>query len=359
MKEYYNKNLTKFITPESKILKYVFFERRPSYDDTLEAQERIEDFVLRIKEGEDFLEVAKEVSDDSIIENNFQNINELSPYLTNIYQNLKNAEISDIIKAPKGFEVIKKVRKGLIYQVKTNIQISSTTLSEIHDQIISFKETVKEHGFESSAVDFNLTVRKTYPLNKDNLRFPVRNTDVLATYLSRAEKGKIAGPFSSFGGYYLFTLDSIIPEYKPKFEEIMSRIRMEQESEKLREEMAIYLDNISNQLKTGKTMEAVASTDTLFILRNDIKGATLTQINHQFGAEFTGVVATLEPNQVSPPLLMDWEGYIIRCDKKIVNQFDSTMVTALQMKRQMRLQQLTQNLFIPKDIEDNRDEFFE
>ncbi|GAJ00734.1 unnamed protein product, partial [marine sediment metagenome] len=77
------------------------------------------------------------------------------------------------------------------------------------------------------------------------------------------------------------------------------------------------------------------------------------------GHEFAGVVATLGTNQISQPLILDWAGYIIRCDLKEVNPFDSTMVTFLQMKRQARLIALTADIFTPKKIEDYRDEFFE
>lgn len=131
------------------------------------------------------------------------------------------------------------------------------------------------------------------------------------------------------------------------------------EKGKLKQAMAIYLDKINKQLRLGETMETVASKDSLVLFRNDLKGVGLAQIKSSYGDEFAGVVATLGPNQISPPLFTDWAGYVIRCDKKIDLPFDSTMVVLLQMKRQMRLQQLSMNLFTPQKIEDNRDEFFE
>lgn len=55
MKEYYNENQQEFINPELRILKFVFFEKKPSHYDTLEARESIQDFINRIEEEEDFL----------------------------------------------------------------------------------------------------------------------------------------------------------------------------------------------------------------------------------------------------------------------------------------------------------------
>ncbi|GAG84125.1 unnamed protein product [marine sediment metagenome] len=123
--------------------------------------------------------------------------------------------------------------------------------------------------------------------------------------------------------------------------------------------MARYLDDLSSQLMGGETMETIASRDTLALFRNDLKDVTLADIMGSYGEKFAGTAATLEPHQISSPLLTDWAGYIIRCDQKVPSVFDSTVVVHLQIKRQMRIQQLSQNIFTPKEIEDYRDEFFE
>lgn len=358
LQEYYNSNPEEFINPELKILKFVFFEKEASHYDTLEARERIEDFIDRIEEGEDFLEVAKEVSDDTTVVENFGGEISLRPYLMNVYKKLKNGEMSDIIQASHGFEVIKRVRKGVICKVKVNIEVSPTTIGEIYDKIMSFKETAQEYGFDSAAVDFDLSVRKTYPLSSDNVMFPVRNTEGLARFLSKAKVGEISGSFSNLGGYYLFTLDSIIPETYPKFEEVKPMIEEKIEKEKSTGVIKNQLNQVYSQLTTGKTLEEVTSEDTIMIFHNR-KDVTLGQLQSALGSEFAGVVATLDSGQLSRPLVMDWAGYMIRCDRKVVNPFDSTMLAPLQIKRQVRLQELTVDIFTPRKIEDKRDLFFE
>jgi hypothetical protein len=79
--DYFKENKEEFKTPELKVLKYVFFERRPSSYDTSEARERLEDFLMLVEEGEDFLELAREVSDDTTIEFSFDSDNILKPYM--------------------------------------------------------------------------------------------------------------------------------------------------------------------------------------------------------------------------------------------------------------------------------------
>ncbi len=356
--QYYNSNREEFASPESKILKYVFFDKKPSPYDSTEAKERLEDFIARIKEGEDFLEVAMEVSDDTVIVKRFEGASGLKPYLMKVYRNLKKGEMSGIIQASRGFEVIKRIDEGLIHKVFVRIDISPTTVGEIYDRIMSFKEAAHEYGFDSVAIDFDLTVRKTYPLSKDNMTFPVRNTEGLVKFLSKAKMGEIGGPFSSLGGYYIFTLDSIIPKTYPKFEVIKSKVKGEMEQDRLRVIVKDRLNLIHSQLVANTSMEQIIAEDTVVVL-HDRKAMTLMQIQGALGGEFAGAVAKLEQNQISSPLIVDWAGYIIRCDKKLDNPFDSTMLLTLQMKRQQRLQQITTRIFTPKKIEDNRDLFFE
>jgi hypothetical protein len=360
LREYFAKHLAEFINPQAKILKYVIFDRVPSHDDTVEIRETMEDFIMRIKEDrEDFLEVAKEISDDSIIEYRFDNVNELPSYLQKIYRELKNGELSDIVEVPGGFEVVQKVRSGLLYRAKANVYISPTTLGEIHDKIMSFKETAQEIGFDSAGVEFDVLVRKTPPLTTDKISFPVRNPAALAEYLSHTKKGEVFGPLAGFESYYIFTVDSIIPESKPPFEEIVSSIRVNLERDKLNDAMVQYLGDLRYQLEGGQTMESIAAKDTLIIFQNDLKNLTLADMAGSYGYEFAGTAAQLEPQQISAPVFTNWAGYIIRCDQKNPSPFDSTMIVYLQVKRETRLQHLSQNIFTPKKIEDYRDEFFE
>jgi hypothetical protein len=358
LREYFDAHQEEFITPELKILKFVFFERKPSPYDTLEAKESIEDFIVRIDDGEDFFEVAREVSDDTVIAKKFEGPAELKPYLMNVYKKLKDGEVSGVIKAAHGFEVIKRKRKGLIYRVKIDIKVSPTTVGEIADNIMSFKEVVRDVGFDSAAAELGLPVRKTYPMNQKNVSFPVRTPENLAAFMSTAKIGDLGGPFASVGGFYIFTLDSIIPQKYPKFEEIKTVVGKKMERLMLKQILADRLNEYYNRLMAGETMSKILSEDTLLEF-NNVEDVTISQIHNALGGDVAGAVANLENGQTSLPIITDWAGYIVHCDKKVAVPFDSTMLAALQMKRQQRLQDITTKIFMPKEIEDNRDNFFE
>jgi parvulin-like peptidyl-prolyl isomerase len=359
LEQYYNAHKDEFTTPEYAVLKYVFFDRKPSSYDTVDAKERLEDFVAMVEDGEDFLTLAKEVSDDTTVEYSFENENMMKPYMRTVYQGLKNGEISGIVPAAGGFEVMKRIKPGLLYVVKAKVDVSQTTIGEITDNIVAFKEAAGDVGFDSAAADFKLTVRKTFPLDQKKLNFPVRNTDVLADYLAGVKKGKIGGPFSSLGGYYLFTLDSLIPATRPSFEEAKARVKATFERNQYDNAMASYLDGLYGQIQSGTSMEAIAQSDTIANFQTGIKGQTVYVLRNTYGDEFAGAVAALEKGQVSAPVMTRYAGYIIRVDGKNAVPFDSTMYGLLQWKMQLRLQQITQKIFTPEELVDQRDQFFE
>ncbi len=361
LKEYYNKHIKDFTNPETKILKYVFFEKVPSAGDSAEARDKIEDFLLRVKEGEDFLVVAREVSDDTLIEKKFKDEKELLPYEADVYKKLKDGGISNIILTSRGYEVIKRAGKRIIYSVRVNINVSQTTIGELDDRIESFKNSALELGFEEAAKEYNLSVHKTLPLNPEKINFPVRNQEGLARSLKRLKPKSVIGPFSSFGGYYLFALDSVIPEKVLSLNNDNEKaiIRSRYEREKLKTNLNDYLNNIFIQLQSGTTLEKIVEQDTTLFFQTNLNNLTLTDIESRYGPEFTGVLAALEKGQISKPLITEWAGYIIRCDDKTVIPFDTSMVKYIQYARQMRFQNLSISIFTPKKIIDNRDKFFE
>jgi parvulin-like peptidyl-prolyl isomerase len=358
LRSYYDMHVDDFMTDPMVILKYVYFDRKPSSYDTLEARELIEDLVAQVEEGADFLELALEASDDTSVVIEFTGVTGLKPYLMNVYNELRDGEMSGIIAAPQGFEVIQRVEKNKIYKMKVNIEVSEMTKGEIYDRIMSFKETADVIGFDSTAQELEILLRRTYPMEPDNITFPIRYPDGLKEFVKDAQPDAVSGPFASLGGYYVFAVDSVIPESRPEFEEVKPRVRVAMEKMRLQDIQNQELDRASQILAQGGTMEQLAADDTLFYIRQQ-KDILLGEVLRTLGGEVAGAVMQLIPGQRSKPIVTEWAGYIVRCDSRSIQPIDSTMYMSLQMKRQARLQYITGMLFTPQEIEDYRDEFFE
>jgi len=180
----------------------------------------------------------------------------------------------------------------------------------------------------------------------------------LAAFVKNAKRDDIGGPFGSLGGFYLFALDSVIPAAQPSFEEIIAQVEAAMDKEFVREKSDSIINEYYDRLMAGATMEDVARGDSLIIYSPN-KDATLGEMRRSMGDDFAGALARLEPGQRSTPLVGEWAAYIIRCDAKRDVPFDSSMIAALQLKRQYRVQQLTMGIFEPDELKDKRDVFFE
>ncbi len=359
LKEYYQQNLKDFSQPAKARLKFVFFDKQPTAADTNEARERLEDVLARTAEGDTFINVCREVSDDTTVVLDFKDEKTLPAHVAPVYQKLKDGQLSGIFSGPDGFWVIQRVKKGLIYQCTAQIKVSLSTLGDIRDRIEAFKEAVQATGWANAVKDYNLSSRTTYPVSADKINLPIRTPDALKGFLTKLNPKEITGPYASIGGYYVFMIDSIIPAQTIDFDEIKASVRSRYERTKLKDALAARLETISQQLRGGATMEQVAAADTLLIFQNNIKNILLSELLTSYGPEFAGTVAALEAGRISSPLITEWAGYIIRCDAKTIMPFDSTMLGMMQYKRQLRLQSISQSIFTPRQLVDNRDLFFE
>lgn len=359
VRRYYEENIKEFIVPESRIFRYVLFLKQASAEDTAEARARLEDVLLRLQEGEDFTAVAQEVSDDTIVTRHINREPDLPDHQRAVFKALRNGGVSPVYAVPQGFEVMKRVKNDEFQLIQAKVTVSMTTVEELYDRIESFKETFKEVGFDAAAQEFGLEVRKTYPLSVEKATFPVRNPEAMTKYVRESKPGVLGGPFASPAGYYVFALDSVIPQRKLDFAENEQMVRARMERKHLKDALARYLTDIEARLAGGMTMEQIAAQDTLLAFQKGLKGTSLLEIQAGYGPEFAGAVANLNPGQTGRALVTDWAGYIIRCDARQVMPFDSTMTRVMELTRESRLQAVGQILFTPKKITDNRDQFFE
>jgi hypothetical protein len=233
-----------------------------------------------------------------------------------------------------------------------------STKAEINDRMQAFLQASQDIGFEAAAEEMEFHVRQTYPMTIDNVTFPIRDREGLTEYLKRAKKERVEGPFSSIGGYYLFTLDTIIPASLPPYESIESRVKATMEQKVLAEYVEDKLAAMYDLLTTNTPLEEIQARDTLIVfqVRDNVQ---LSWIQSALGNDVAGRVARMEPGEITLPVLTEWAGYIILCDDKRVVPMDSSMVYALQMKRQTRIEQVIGEIFDPVELEDNRDLFFE
>ena len=130
-----------------------------------EARKKIEQALKRVKAGEDFATVAKEVSEDTGSKNNGGDLNYFykgqtgSKTFEDAAFSLKTGEISDIVTSDTGYHIIKvtdkKDAKKISYDEAKNNIISNLKSSKVNSAVAKYITALK-----------NKSTIETFPINK-------------------------------------------------------------------------------------------------------------------------------------------------------------------------------------------------
>lgn len=157
---YYEEHKKEFIKPEMVKARHILIkiDKTASEEEKKKAQEKAQDILMKIKAGEDFAKLATEFSDDTLSATKggdlgFFTRSRMVPSFEDAAFALKPGEISDIVKTPFGYHIIKvDDRKDAEVEpydaVKENIKqklIQERTQSTISEFI---DKAVKDAGVE-------------------------------------------------------------------------------------------------------------------------------------------------------------------------------------------------------------------
>ena len=115
LKKYYKEHQPEFLLPEKIKARHIFIEvsKDAGPEEKAKAQARAEGVLLRLKKGEDFAKLAKEMSDDADSAAKGGDLGVISPGKTNSDEfekaafALKMGEISSVVVTPFGYHIIR------------------------------------------------------------------------------------------------------------------------------------------------------------------------------------------------------------------------------------------------------------
>lgn len=115
IKKFFNENGGKFLIPEQVKVRHIFFEATKDMkpDDENKVRSRGEATLQRLKKGEDFAKLARDLSEDSDTGKNGGELGTLSPGSTSsedfekVAFSIKAGELSGLVKTPYGYHIIR------------------------------------------------------------------------------------------------------------------------------------------------------------------------------------------------------------------------------------------------------------
>ncbi|MGA1845971.1 SurA N-terminal domain-containing protein [Deferribacter abyssi] len=274
IEKYYLQHSNEFQQKEKIAAKHILIKVKDWQNKTEveNAKKKINDILNKLKKGEKFEDLAKKYSEDLSAKNGgdlgYFTKGQMIKEFENAVFKLKKGEVSDIVKTPVGFHIIK------VYDYKPEKKL---TLDEAKNQIIEKLKTLKknaafnEYVFSTYRDILKASNITAYTLKNKNIKVfetdyfsifdnipPIGNNIDLKNKLFKLETAEITNIVDIQGIKYIFELedrkDSYIPEFKTLKEEVTNDFIDDKAVELAKQES-------ENFLKKYKTINEIANNE--------------------------------------------------------------------------------------------------
>jgi hypothetical protein len=339
IREEYNKSKSDFKHDELRSVSYVSWKKEPAKNDSISVQKLATAIYERAKEGEVFATLANEYSVDPGNQGTkggdlgWFGKGQMVKEFEKAAFTAKKGEIIEPVKSNFGYHIIyvrdKKVENGeekvLASHILLNIEISSTTLSNLKRDATLFSYDAQDNGFSSAVSEHNLDIGNHKKMNEEG--FSIKGLGGLRAgvrFAFNSKVGDVSDILENDQYFSVFTLDTIIAPGFKSYEEVQAQIKSTLKKTKV---MAATLDEANKLLLTisGKDIkldDAIDEDSELDAIKNESK--QLVQGFTSIGRSnyVTGALLAAKPGEILGPLETGRGHAII--ELKEISVFDST-----------------------------------
>lgn len=364
---------------ESREIRYVYWLKVPSSEDTAATLYNLEDIALRHKEGENFNELAdifSELSDDKITgELGWFNVNDIRREYKDAILLAKKGDVLDPILIDDEYHLIKINDTRKVKDLKeVNISLIIRTIDPLNTydyfatEAEAFDLDFESYGFEKAFenVDAQLDTlkggfSKEYPYFSSLGYFPS-----LAKWAYRSEVGALSTVYENEAAFVVAQLIGIVPESYLPLEDVRSSLERSVIASLKIEKAQDVLEKAYNDFLSKKTdLEKIANENDY--LQYNSLSSTIDDLPYPYGSSpvFADVLRKLTIGKTSSPFETGHYGSAFiqltgrtAIDEELYDQqYDKLKQTLLEEKRQDAYETWMQELRNKAEIKDNRVQF--
>jgi peptidyl-prolyl cis-trans isomerase D len=323
--EFYQKNKKDFEMPEAWRLRFVFFSRKITAEDSLDAQRQIEDAYASIKPEEDFSLLIRDFSDNPeettatwFAKDSFD------ARTQSVIDSLKPGMLSKPFLSSEGWQILnlseKKKDSIKLNRIVIKIKMTSSTTSALLDSMNKFLELARNENFDTLCQSFGLVPRQTRVMKgKPGNLAGLIATSQLQDFAFRAKPQELSEPLRGRGGYYILRLEGIDKAGYQPFDQAKRTIEFFVKREKDKDRIKAAADEAYQKIFAGKSFAEIVQADTTIEIHQD-SFKSYKQALGARGAEFAGALYALKPKETSGVITTDFGSFILHCDdRKEVN----------------------------------------
>jgi len=325
---YYKEKLDNYFVQETREMDYVYFEIKPSSEDSLSRYELAVDLKKRIEKGESFETVATEYTEDPSGKNSGGDLgwfdqNQMVGPFTKAAFALNKGEVSKPVLTQFGYHLIKvedkRFQSGQAQVKARHILLKIITGPETIDNIRSksslFAFDASDIGFEAASDSHGVEIKSTGEISIDNSYIPGFGSFKRAGQFAFSDipVGTVSELLGADNGYAIFKLTTVNQEYYRPLTEVSGSVK----STLMTDKRADRLENIANQtfndLKSSGDFKSMAETvpEIKYDLHNEV---TLNRPLKGMSRSDTiiGTLLALENGQLSAPIQVGNQFVIIK-----------------------------------------------
>ena len=367
IRRYYEKNLETFTTPPKVKARHILFKLDANADEEQlqKRREELQKLLEEIKEGGDFEELAKRVSEDATAEKGgdlgWFKPGEMVPAFEDAAFRLAIGEVSDIVQSPFGLHLIRvderqdKVEKDLeeVREEITAVLTDKRAEKKLEEELTRIEAEIPDKELSEVAGEFSKSVLSSKTFSKNDVIPGLGSAFGLVTELEQKQnEEKGVWKRNSLQGHVVYQLKEIsepaIQEFSDVQEEVREALKMER-AEKLARKKA---SQALSQAQGGTQLEELATENGLQV--QTFEFTATTQYLPQLGKNETFRKTALSLKESSPFALSDDENRIdlVQLQGKRMEEADPK---TLKQQIRLRLRQQLQQTVLSKELERLRD----
>ncbi len=375
---YYEKNKTKYLVPEERVVRYLQIdlgqieqkttipeaELRKYYQDHIseykvedrvhaahilfkttgktdaevaEIQKKAEDVLKQAKSGANFADLAKKYSDDTSKDSGgdlgWLTHGQTVPEFDKAAFSLPKGAISDLVKSQFGFHIIKVLDKETAH-TKSYEEMLPTIMSTLveqraqqqaDDEAQKVGEKIRETGkvtIDQLGSQFGITPGQTKPIGANDTVPELGTAPEIHDIIFQLRPGEISQPIRTDRGYTILSVTQVLPAHQGAFQEVRDRVATDYRHDKALEqakteaaELAKRAEGNGNLAAAAKSLGLEMKSSDAFARDGDVSGVGSAK---QFLAAFNQPVG-----KVAPPIDLGTNWLVYRVtDHQQPNQED-------------------------------------
>lgn len=338
---------------------HILFKVPPGGDDT-EARKKAEAALARIKAGEDFAKVAREVSEDTSAPNGgdlgFFTRGEMVPEFSDAAFGLEAGEVSGLVKSPFGIHIIKTTSKPRTREESRRLLAESQLREEQANEMFKtrassllaelrggapLEEVAKREGLQSGETELVTASEriKAIPVGQD-----------FTQQLFAAEEGAYLEPYPASTQFVIARVAEIVPARMPAFDTVRDKVLADYQKDRAEDLAKQRAQELFQEALKGGGLEAVAKKEGLKVTSTDFftAGSTVDDIL-QFSPVLHERVVSMEPGELSPPITVAGKQIVFELIEK--SKIDEAAFEAKKEELAQSLRQQQRNSFFAEYVQ--------